>query len=149
MSNTRNVNISDEAIDRAIEIIEKAKTRAFGPNMDGVAEQMKKNADEIVKSIQGMKRPAGKTEWSLLPWKPLEEIVGVFTHGKNKYARDNWKDNVSENPDYYVDAALRHFVGWMLGRNGGTDAESGKNHLAHAASCIIILLWLEMGGDNG
>lgn len=38
---------------------------------------------------KGKKYDKGKTDWSLLPLKPIEWIIGVLEHGRAKYDKDN------------------------------------------------------------
>ena len=48
----------------------------------------------------------------------------------------------------YYAAALRHLTAWQQSRtqrdhNLAFDSESDLNHLAHAAACLIFLLWFD------
>lgn len=99
-------------------------------------------------NLNGQKFDAGKTEWDLLPLGPVEEIVKVLMHGREKYGRDNWQ--LVDNPirRYYA-AAQRHLAAFRRARfdtrdpYDAIDAESHLHHLAHAACCILFLLWHE------
>ena len=99
-------------------------------------------------NLNGKKFDAGKTEWDLLPLGPVEEIVKVLMHGREKYGRDNWQ--LVDNPirRYYA-AAQRHLAAFRRARfdtrdpYDAIDAESHLHHLAHAACCILFLLWHE------
>lgn len=99
-------------------------------------------------NLNGKKFDAGKTEWDLLPLGPVEEVVKVLMHGREKYGRDNWQ--LVDNPirRYYA-AAQRHLAAfrraWFDTRDpyDAIDAESHLHHLAHAACCILFLLWHE------
>lgn len=53
---------------------------------------------------------------------------------------DNWKTLPDARRRYY-DAAIRHLTAWWDGECN--DPESNLPHLAHAACCIIFLLWLD------
>lgn len=99
-------------------------------------------------NTNGQKFDAGKTEWDLLPLGPVEEVVKVLMHGREKYGRDNWQ--LVDNPirRYYA-AAQRHLAAFRRARfdtrdpYDAIDAESHLHHLAHAACCILFLLWHE------
>ena len=99
-------------------------------------------------NTNGQKFDAGKTEWDLLPLGPVEEVVKVLMHGKEKYGRDNWQ--LIDNPiRRYYSAAQRHLAAFRRARfdtrdpYDAIDAESHLHHLAHAACCILFLLWHE------
>ena len=99
-------------------------------------------------NLNGQKFDAGKTEWDLLPLGPVEEVVKVLMHGREKYGRDNWQ--LVDNPirRYYA-AAQRHLAAFRRARFDtknpfdAVDSESHLHHLAHAACCILFLLWHE------
>ena len=99
-------------------------------------------------NLNGKKFHAGKTEWDLLPLGPVEEVVKVLMHGREKYGRDNWQ--LVDNPirRYYA-AAQRHLAAFRRARfdtkdpYDAIDSESKLHHLAHAACCILFLLWHE------
>lgn len=84
----------------------------------------------------------GKTQWRLIPWDALHDVVLAFMFGNTKENRkpDDWKI-VENKRDVFSDAALRHFTSWLSGERN--DPESGLSHLAHAACNILILLWSE------
>jgi hypothetical protein len=85
-----------------------------------------------------MKADTGKTQWRLLPWRELEEVVRAFMHGNTKYKPNDWQA-VPDKRDKYFDAAMRHLTAWATGEN--QDKESGLSHLAHAVCCILIIMW--------
>ena len=99
-------------------------------------------------NTNGQKFDSGKTEWDLLPLGPVEEIVKVLMHGREKYGRDNWQ--LVDNPirRYYA-AAQRHLAAFRRARFDtknpfdAVDSESKLHHLAHAACCLLFLLWHE------
>ena len=98
-------------------------------------------------SESGTKYDTGKPEWNLLPMQQVEEIVQVLTHGRHKYGADNWQQVEHAHERYYA-AALRHLTAWQQSRtqrdhNMAFDSESDLNHLAHAAACLIFLLWFD------
>lgn len=84
---------------------------------------------------------SGKSRWSLLPFKTLEEVVKAFMAGAEKYEDDNWMQNVMEHPRDYVDALMRHFAEYM--DNVSKDKDSGLHPLAHLCANALILLWHE------
>lgn len=88
--------------------------------------------------IGGKKFDTGKLRWDLLPYDAVEDIVAVLTFGARKYDDDNWKYVTPAKPRYFA-ATMRHLVAWFGGEK--LDKETGINHLAHAACCILFLLW--------
>lgn len=91
----------------------------------------------------GIKYDGGKPDYSLLPFNALEEIVRVLTYGAAKYSRDNWK-LVEPYKERYVAAALRHLTAYARGEK--SDTESGRHHLAHAATCLLYIIEKDMTG---
>jgi hypothetical protein len=97
--------------------------------------------------MKGRKFDKGKTRWSLLPWKEVEEVVEVLMHGSAKYEDYNWM-KVPNPRDRYFSAALRHLTAWWNGEH--QDKETGKSHLSHCCCCILFLLWFDNNrGHNG
>lgn len=86
----------------------------------------------------------GKLDWSILPWDALEPVVRVFEFGAAKYERDGFRDargDASRDIFRRIWAALfRHAVA-ALKNPTGNDAESGLPHLAHAACCVLMLIY--------
>lgn len=96
----------------------------------------------------GTKDDAGKARWDLVPWRQVDEVVAVLTHGAEKYPPgDKWKviDNAS---DRYFAAAMRHLVRWR--HRDYVDRGTGLTHLAHAVACLLFLMWHHdnPGGGN-
>jgi hypothetical protein len=89
------------------------------------------------KMSKGKKFDQNKTRWDLLPFKAMEEINQVLMFGALKYGDDNWK-KVENYKIRYFNACCRHLFAWFRGEK--IDQESGFNHLAHAACCILFLL---------
>lgn len=98
----------------------------------------------------GVKFDQDKPQWTLVPFKAFDEVVKVLTIGARKYAPDNWK-KVPNARQRYIDAAFRHMSAYAGGEK--LDAETGKNHLAHAACCLLFLLAFDLDNslekDNG
>lgn len=95
---------------------------------------------------QGLKYDTDKLDWDLLPIESIEEIIKVLMFGAKKYARDNWK-NVEPYDIRYYNATLRHLTAWKKGEQ--TDSETNINHLAHAGTCILFMLWKELSQNKG
>ena len=91
--------------------------------------------------MSGRKDDSGKAPWHLLPWCAVREVVAVLAFGAGKYGPNNWQQ-VEGAQDRYFSAAQRHLVAWREGER--LDAESGLPHLAHAACCLLFLLWFEV-----
>jgi hypothetical protein len=91
-------------------------------------------------SPTGVKYDGGKLDWTLLPFEALEEVVKVLQFGVEKYARDNWRI-VDDAENRYERAGFRHRVARLQGEE--TDPESGCDHLAHEAACLLFQLALK------
>jgi len=89
----------------------------------------------------GLKNPKGKLRWHLVfPFIPdFIDIVKVMEHGADKYAEDNWMENVTERPMYYRDATLRHLTSYIIGEK--KDNDSGLPTLAHVICSLLIMMW--------
>jgi hypothetical protein len=85
---------------------------------------------------EGTKQDNGKTDWTILPFAALEEVVKVLEYGAKKYSRDNWKKVTPENR--YIKAAFRHLIAYVKGEE--IDNESGLNHLAHCVASLLIYM---------
>ena len=94
-------------------------------------------------NIKGKKYDQGKTDWSLLPWHEVEQVVRVLMFGAARYGRDDWKHFIHKpkNEERYFNAAIRHLVAWKNGQTN--DQETNMHHLAHALCCIMFILWKE------
>lgn len=93
--------------------------------------------DGAIIELVGRKFDGDKLRFDLLPWREVEQVVEILTIGAQKYDDNNWQH--VEPFTRYIAAAFRHFVAWMKGEK--LDAETGKNHLAHAICCLLFLLW--------
>ncbi len=89
----------------------------------------------------GVKYDQDKPQWTLVPFKALDEVVKVLTIGARKYAPDNWK-KVPNARQRYIDAAFRHMSAYAAGEK--LDDETGKSHLAHAMCCLLFLLAFDL-----
>jgi hypothetical protein len=88
----------------------------------------------------GIKHDTGKPRWSLLPDGTVELVVRVLEAGAIKYTPGNWQKVPNARTRYY-DALMRHVNAWWSGET--RDPETHLHHLAHAACCILFLLWLD------
>ena len=88
----------------------------------------------------GTKLDNDKLRWSLLPSGTIAQVIQVLEYGAKKYSVGNWV-NVPDGKTRYYDAAMRHLDAWRGGELN--DSESGLPHLAHAACCILFLLWFD------
>jgi hypothetical protein len=88
----------------------------------------------------GTKLDATKPRWSLLPSGTIAQVIAVLEYGAKKYAVNNWID-VPDAKTRYYDAAMRHLDAWHRGEMN--DDESGLPHLAHAACCLLFLMWFD------
>lgn len=94
---------------------------------------------------QGCKADAGKVRWSLLPRGTVSQVVEVLEDGVTKYAENNWM-HVPDARRRYYDALQRHLEAWWSGES--RDPESGRRHMAHAACCVLFLLWFDSNGGG-
>ena len=83
----------------------------------------------------------GKIMWDLLPYDAIEKIADILTYGHDKYTKDGWK-SVPDAQDRYFAALMRHITAHRKGEK--YDEESGRLHIAHAATNALFLLWLEL-----
>lgn len=91
----------------------------------------------------GVKYDLDKPDYSLIPPKPLDDVVKVLTLGAQKYSRNNWKLLENARARYFA-AAMRHL--WARFRGEIYDKESGLDHGAHAVCCILFMM--EMTNEN-
>ena len=87
--------------------------------------------------VCGRKDDQGKLRWDLLPFEAIELIVQVLTDGATTYGDDNWK-RVPNAKNRYFAAMMRHIVAYKKGERFD---ESGRSHLAHAASNLMFLMY--------
>ena len=113
---------------------ENAKKLAFSTSVTETGQLIKATEEKGF-----VKNDSGKLQWSLLPFKELEDVVRVLMIGAKKYTPDNWKkcDNVTR----YKDALMRHIISYICGDT--TDDESGLSHLAHAVCNCLFLMYFD------
>lgn len=91
-----------------------------------------------------VKNDEGKLQWSLMPFKQLEDVVRVLMNGAKKYGRENWRkcDDISR----YKDALMRHVTSYIEGECN--DPEDGLSHMAHAICNCLFLMWFQKQEDR-
>ena len=90
--------------------------------------------------MNGQKHDQTKPRFSLIPHQALWQVVAVLEFGAKKYGVENWR-GVENSRERYFNACHRHLHAWWSGER--LDAESGLPHLAHAACCLLFLMWGE------
>ena len=88
-----------------------------------------------------LKYDSGKLKYHLVPSESIQAIAEIMTYGAEKYCENSWQ-GLDDFENRYYDALMRHLEAWRQGEK--IDKESGKLHLAHAATNAIFLLWNEI-----
>lgn len=79
----------------------------------------------------------GKPPLACLPLKALREVALVQLYGKVKYGDFyNYKKGIEASRN--ASCAMRHIADFMDGKD--LDAESQRNHIAHAACRLLFML---------
>lgn len=94
------------------------------------------NQDKLKEAI---KFDANKSDWSMMPWDSVEEILKVLEFGKQKYSAWNWAQGEGFKYSRIFNSLLRHMFAWFRGED--SDPESGLSHLAHAGCNILFLIY--------
>lgn len=116
---------------------------------DGCEDMLPHYVEQVKQSTeteQGVKYDSGKLEYSLIPKGVLTPIIRVLQQGCQKYSKDNWQ-HVNTPKERYYNALQRHINQWWEGEK--YDVETGENHLAHAACCLMFLLWFDNKDEQG
>lgn len=138
-------------------IIEEPNSSTYSVDKNGLIWTNCENTEDIVGFAngqasepegenKGVKSDQGKTQWSYLPIPAVKAVIDVMAYGDTKYPApdgSNWK-RVPDAKKRYYNAAMRHLTSWWDGEQN--DAETGYNHLAHACSNLLFLLWFEIKG---
>lgn len=112
-----------------------------------VAISLSKSVEEeltkMAEASLGKKFDKDKIDWTLMPWKELEQVLMVLEFGAKKYSRDNWKHI---EPARYEKAAMRHLISYITGELN--DPETGRSHLAHLICNTLFLMWNDNNRDD-
>jgi hypothetical protein len=84
----------------------------------------------------GKKHDDGKPRMDLLPPDAIFAVADVFTYGAELYGARDWEKGLPYGRLFA--AILRHLFAWWMREE--VDRESGKSHLAHAATGVLMLL---------
>lgn len=95
-------------------------------------------ADQHMEPGKAAKFDANKTRVDLLPIGPLMLIAEVLTFGAKKYAANSWREGTTAEWGRTYGSVLRHLFSWWSGEDN--DPQTGKSHLAHAATQLMILM---------
>jgi hypothetical protein len=79
----------------------------------------------------------GKPPLAYLPWAALDEVAMVQAYGHQKYG-DFYNYRKGMEVGRSLSCAIRHIRAYMEGEDN--DPESGRNHLAHAATRLLFTL---------
>ncbi len=91
-----------------------------------------------------LKFDIGKNDWSLLPFEVIETAIKRITIGKEKYARDSWKQ-LDDGKNRYFAALMRHLVEYQKGNRWDEDPRFPEStHLQAALTNMIFLVWYEL-----
>ena len=93
---------------------------------------------QIGSSSVGIKHDQGKPDLTMIPYEALEEIAKVLMFGATKYDKNNWKKGISTTR--LIASAMRHLGQFNSGID--TDNESSLSHVAHAATNLLMLIWM-------
>jgi len=93
---------------------------------------------QLFERICLMKYDKNKPQLCLIPPEALIEIAEIFGFGAAKYGMNNWRDD-GGNTEFSrtYSSVQRHLNAFWMGEDD--DPESGKSHLAHAITQLIIL----------
>lgn len=85
-----------------------------------------------------MKYDSNKPPLHLIPSEILVEISEIFAFGAEKYGENNWRDDGGSTGFGRTYSSIqRHLNSFWQGED--IDPESGKSHLIHALTQLIIL----------
>lgn len=92
--------------------------------------------------IGAIKADGGKARMDLISPSLLFEIGQALEFGARKYNDRNWEKGFTYGRPFA--SAMRHMWAWWKGEDN--DPESGLSHLAHAATCIMMLIEYKHSG---
>jgi hypothetical protein len=93
----------------------------------------------LVDSNQARKEDSGKLRFELLPVRPLQQVVDVYTMGARKYTDRNWEKGLRWGRVF--GAMMRHAWAWWGGEE--RDKENGQKHLASVVWAALALMEYE------
>lgn len=91
----------------------------------------------------GVKHDENKVRYDLIPHDAMHEIARVLTFGAERYGDRNWEKGIKYGRLYA--ASQRHLTSFWRG-NKINHEDFGLHHLAHAATCILMLLSHDLNG---
>jgi len=114
-----------------------------GKTKDSLIEFLDSNSPE--KALKEYsKNGVEKPRLSLIPQQAIIQVAHVMSYGAKKYNEYNFSKGARKTT--YTDAAQRHINKYLL--NEDIDVESGFPHLAHAISCLLMLLDNDIIGSS-
>ena len=81
---------------------------------------------------------SNKTRVDLLPVQPMLDIADVFGYGALKYFANSYREGETVAWSRTYGSIMRHLMAFWSGQD--VDPESGKSHLAHAGTQLMILM---------
>jgi len=112
-------------------------TLEFGVSYGKRPYKARSAATPTTSSAPFRKADAGKPRPTLLPAKALQSVIEVLEFGAEEYGRDNWR--IVDDPNRFLDAALRHLLAVRIGGLKVIDKKSGLPHIDHAACNLLFL----------
>jgi hypothetical protein len=89
----------------------------------------------------GKKYDDGKTDYTLIPFDALTEVVKVLEFGAKRYGAGNWQ-YLEDGERRYLKALFRHLVRLLAGETH--DPDSGLHHMAHVGCNALFALALSI-----
>ena len=84
----------------------------------------------------------GKLQWTLLPYREMEDVIKVLMEGARKYKPNNWQN--CDDLARYKDALMRHVTTYIKGQKLDVGPKGDKlPHLAHAICNCLFLMWFD------
>lgn len=105
---------------------------------ENIKDRTELNTPPVKDLNNALKFDQNKTDWAILPFAAIEEIIKVLKFGEGKYARGNFATNGGISYSRLVNALIRHTVSFARGEDN--DPETGLSHMAHAGCCVVFLL---------
>lgn len=118
-------------------IFKLVEENPLGNTIRGDGEYITKDSGKRVQFDSGFTRDTneGKPLYNLIPHELLTRLAGLYTRGKLKYGKDNWKKaSTPEEYERFQESAFRHFVSWVSGVDDKED---------HAIACIWNIMSYE------